>query len=299
MDLGLDGRVCVVTGASRGIGLAVSSRLVAEGARVLMVARDAERLARAAEDVGAEWLAADVTDPDCDERIVATARRAARRHRRAGQQRGDLVARAAGRADRRRLARQHELQRDGADAADARSPRRGWRSAAGGGSSTSRRRRASGRGSPTSPTRWPRPGSCRVSRAFADAYAAKGVLVNAVTPGPTATELWVGEGGLADQAAAASGTTREEALAAAAKKVPAGALRDAAEEIADVVVFLCCERAGNVAGRRVVGRRRRRQRHHLAPTPRAARAARPARPRRRRSPSATGVLRRGAPARRS
>jgi NAD(P)-dependent dehydrogenase (short-subunit alcohol dehydrogenase family) len=73
MDLGLEGRVCVVTGASRGIGLAVSSRLVAEGARVLMVARDEERLSAAAEDVGADWLAGDVTDAGCDERIVATA----------------------------------------------------------------------------------------------------------------------------------------------------------------------------------------------------------------------------------
>ena len=42
----MDDRVCVVTGASRGIGMAISSRLVAEGARVLMVARDEERLRR-------------------------------------------------------------------------------------------------------------------------------------------------------------------------------------------------------------------------------------------------------------
>src|SRR4051812_8779070 len=74
MDLGLDGRVGVVTGASRGIGLAVCRRLAAGGARVLMVARDGERLARVAEEVaGAEWIAADVTDPDCVARIVATA----------------------------------------------------------------------------------------------------------------------------------------------------------------------------------------------------------------------------------
>src|SRR4051812_41988897 len=73
MDLGLDGRVCVVTGASRGIGLAVSRRLVGEGAKVLMVARGEERLGEAAEELGAEWFAGDVTDPACDERIVATA----------------------------------------------------------------------------------------------------------------------------------------------------------------------------------------------------------------------------------
>ena len=42
MDLGLQDKVCVVTGASRGIGLATAQRLCAEGARVLFVARDAE-----------------------------------------------------------------------------------------------------------------------------------------------------------------------------------------------------------------------------------------------------------------
>ena len=90
-------------------------------------------------------------------------------------------------------------------------------------------------------------GQLSVSRAFADVYAKDGVLVNAVTPGPTATGLWTGDGGLADQVAAASGTTRDEALAAAAKKIPRGKLGDV-QDVADVVVFLCSERAGNVAG---------------------------------------------------
>ncbi len=39
MNLGLEGKACVVTGASRGIGLDVSERLVAAGASILMVAR--------------------------------------------------------------------------------------------------------------------------------------------------------------------------------------------------------------------------------------------------------------------
>src|SRR5687767_6595510 len=74
MDLGIEGRVCVVTGASTGIGLETSRRLIEAGARVLLVARDAERLEAAAQELGdgAEWLGADVTDPGCDERIVAT-----------------------------------------------------------------------------------------------------------------------------------------------------------------------------------------------------------------------------------
>src|SRR3954468_2151900 len=49
-----------------------AGRLAAEGARVLMVARDAERLESAADAVGADWVAADVTDAEADDRIVAT-----------------------------------------------------------------------------------------------------------------------------------------------------------------------------------------------------------------------------------
>src|SRR5215207_1051301 len=86
-----------------------------------------------------------------------------------------------------------------------------------------------------------------LSRVFADAYAARGVLVNAVAPGAVATGLWMDEGGLADQTAAAKGLTREQALEAQAAKAPVGRLATE-EEIASVVAFLCSERASMVAG---------------------------------------------------
>ena len=86
-----------------------------------------------------------------------------------------------------------------------------------------------------------------LSRVFADTWADRGVLVNAVAPGAVASSLWVGEGGLADQTAAAKGTTREEALEAQAAKIPLGRLATE-EEIASVVVFLCSERASMVTG---------------------------------------------------
>src|SRR3954464_12401319 len=72
MDLDIREKVCVVTGASSCIGLETSRRLAAEGAHVLMVARDAERLEAAAGAIGADWVAGDVTDAEADERIVAT-----------------------------------------------------------------------------------------------------------------------------------------------------------------------------------------------------------------------------------
>src|SRR5919202_3746959 len=73
MDLGIAGRACVVTGASRGIGLATARVLAAEVARVLLVARGEDALAEAAGSVGgdAAALAADVTDPRAADRIVA------------------------------------------------------------------------------------------------------------------------------------------------------------------------------------------------------------------------------------
>jgi 3-oxoacyl-[acyl-carrier protein] reductase len=86
-----------------------------------------------------------------------------------------------------------------------------------------------------------------LSRVFADAFAAKGVLVNAVTPGAVEGELWTEEGGLADQIAARMGSTREEVLEATRASPPIGRM-GTDDEIAAVIVFLCSELASYVAG---------------------------------------------------
>jgi 3-oxoacyl-[acyl-carrier protein] reductase len=70
MDLGLKGRRALVTGASKGIGLAAAETLCAEGCDVILAARDPERLARAADAVRAagpgsvETVAADLGRPE-------------------------------------------------------------------------------------------------------------------------------------------------------------------------------------------------------------------------------------------
>lgn len=75
MDLGLDGRHVVVSGASSGLGYAVAEVLVAEGALVTVVARDDARTTGAAERLGpsARAVVADLTDDDAPRRIVAAA----------------------------------------------------------------------------------------------------------------------------------------------------------------------------------------------------------------------------------
>ena len=86
-----------------------------------------------------------------------------------------------------------------------------------------------------------------LSRLVADVYAKDGIRCNAVTPGPTATEAWLGEGGLAEQQAARMGKTRDEVLDSVGAGRPLGRLADA-DEIAAVIAFLCSERASYVTG---------------------------------------------------
>lgn len=75
MDLGLAGRRALVTGASSGLGLSSAAALAAEGVRVVMVARDADRLGRAAATVEGDVhvLPGDVSDIDGVCELVATA----------------------------------------------------------------------------------------------------------------------------------------------------------------------------------------------------------------------------------
>src|SRR5689334_25037257 len=79
MDLGLAGRACVVTGATRGIGYATARMLCAEGARVLVIGRDADRTEQAAQEAAAAGgeavpLVLDVTDLDAGEVAVRACR---------------------------------------------------------------------------------------------------------------------------------------------------------------------------------------------------------------------------------
>jgi 3-oxoacyl-[acyl-carrier protein] reductase len=256
MDLGLEGRACVVTGASRGIGAETARLLCAEGADVLLVARNEERLraaadAAAADGVGtggqAETLVLNVTAADAGERMLEAATE------RFGSL--DVLVNNAGTAQWRDLddvpdedwRAQYELC--------VMAPLRAMRAAA-----PPMAGRGWGRIVNVCSTAGKRPSAAMpeysvakaaelsLSRLFADRYAKSGVLVNAICPGPVESEMWMEPGGLLDQSQQMSGAaSREDALATAGAKRPIGRLAEATE-IASAIAFLCSERASYVAG---------------------------------------------------
>ena len=246
MDLGLDGKACIVTGATRGIGLATARLLHGEGARLLLVARDGDEVARVAGELSAEWVTADVTVADDAERIVGAC------EERFGAV--DVLVNNAGTSFVRPLEELTDDDWQGQWELNVMGPMRLMRAAAprmaeaGGGRivnvCSSSGKRPSLTNVAYSVTK---AAQLSLSRHYADRYVGDGVLVNAVAPGPVTSPLWLAEGGLADQAAAARGITREEALTAQQAKVPLGRFAEP-EEIAAVVVFLCSARASTVAG---------------------------------------------------
>src|SRR5215218_1387546 len=225
MDLELRDKVCVVTGASSGIGLEAARRLAAEGAQVLMVARDPDRLERAATEIGADYVAADITDAEADERIVATC---------AEQMGGiDVLVNNAGTSFARPLDELTDDDWNGQWELHVMAPMRLMRAAAprmaqrGGGRIVNVCSSAGKRPSLTNAAySVTKAAQLSLSRVFADTYASDGVLVNAIAPGPVASGLWVDPGGLAEQVAQVRGGTREEALEAQAEKIPLGRLAE-------------------------------------------------------------------------
>lgn len=257
MDLGLKGRACVVTGASRGIGLETARLLCAEGANVLLVGRDDERLAVAAKEASAsgaeaaggrvETLRLDVTDEDAGKRMLATA------SERFG--RLDVLVNNAGAAQWRDLDKVPDEDWRAQYELNVMAPLRAMRATA-----PAMAERGWGRIVNVCSTAGKRPSAAMpeysvakaaelsLSRLFADRYAKRGVLVNAICPGPVEGELWMEPGGLLDQSQEMSrAETREEALATASSKRPIGRLAEVGE-IASAIVFLCSERASYVSG---------------------------------------------------
>jgi 3-oxoacyl-[acyl-carrier protein] reductase len=233
MDLGLSGKACIVTGATSGIGAEIARLLEAEGARVLGVARGGE-------------FSADITKPGEAERIVAECESRFGAVDVLVNNAGTSAVMALDELTEEEWELQWQLNVMGPmrlmQAAAPRMAERGWGRIVNVASSAGKRPSLRNPAYTVTKT-----AQLALSRVYADTYAARGVLVNAVAPGPTATGLWTGPEGIAAQQAANAGTSLEEELKAAGAKVPIGRLAEP-EEIASVVVFLCSERASNVAG---------------------------------------------------
>ena len=232
MELGLRDRVCLVTGSTGGIGLATARLLAAEGARVVTHGRgDAPGVGEALH------VAADFLEAGAPEAVVAEVGAV------------DVLVNNVGAAYIADFEELTDAQWDEMWQLNVMSFVRSIRAVL-----PAMRERGGGAIVNVSSTAGKRPSTgmpnysvtkaavLSLSRLVADLYAKDGIRCNAVTPGPTATDAWLGEGGLAEQQG-----EREAVLAKVAAGRPLGRLAEP-EEIAAVIVFLCSERAAYVTG---------------------------------------------------
>jgi 3-oxoacyl-[acyl-carrier protein] reductase len=232
MNLGLEGKLCLVTGGTRGIGAATARLLDAEGAHALTVARS-----------GAD-VDLDVTLPNAGERLLA-----------ACPAPPWALVNNAGTSHARPLDELTDADWNEQWELHVMAPLRLTRALApamaeGGGGRVVNVASSSGkRPSQTLDAAYSvtKAAQLSLSRVLAEQFGSEGVLVNAVAPGPVETPLWTAAGGLADEVAQRSGRTRDEVLAATHAKSLIGRM-GREEEIAAVIVFLCSTQASNVAG---------------------------------------------------
>ncbi len=234
MDLGLENKVCIVTGSTAGIGLAVAELLRDEGARVVTSGRRTT-------GVGDLHVAADLTRAESAAELIGAAE--------AAFGRVDCLVNNVGGTEIRKLEELTDREWQSSFELNLMSAVRATRSVLPG-------MRARGEGSivNVSSTAAKRPSTSMpdysvmkaamlsFSRLVADLYAKDGVRCNAVTPGPTATDAWLGDGGLAEQQG-----NRDEVLAKVGAGRPLGRLA-VPDEIAAVIVFLLSGRASYVTG---------------------------------------------------
>jgi 3-oxoacyl-[acyl-carrier protein] reductase len=236
VELGLSGKRCLVTGSTGGIGLETARMLTAEGARVVTCGRRGEP------GVGeSAHVRADLSQTGEPGRVVADAVTAL-----GGL---DVLVNNVGVARQARFEEVPDEEWDVYWQLNVMSYVRTIRAA------LPQLRDAGGAIVNVSSTAGKRPSTgmphysvtkaavLSLSRLVADLYAAESIRCNAVTPGPTGTDAWLGEGGLADQ----QGGDRDDVLARIGAGRPLGRLATA-DEIAAVIVFLASDRASYVTG---------------------------------------------------
>ena len=247
MDLGIEGRAAIVTGASRGIGRAIATTLAREGAHVLLCGRDTSNLEVAARGIGhnAQVMTVDVEQPAAADAIVAECIRTF------GSV--DILINNAGGTKPSYL---HEMQADDwqksfdwnffsaarlSVAAAYAMKERGWGRIV---------HNSSIDGIEADKTfaaySAAKAAMLNLSKSLSQEYARYGVTSNAVVPGITLTESVIEN---AEAAAERAGSSVDEVMERMLKRMRIAIKRMARpEEIADAVVFLASERAAFITG---------------------------------------------------
>jgi NAD(P)-dependent dehydrogenase (short-subunit alcohol dehydrogenase family) len=252
MDLELNGRVAVVTGASKGIGLAIAGTLLDEGAHVVVASRTAPDLD------GALHVAVDLMDPDAPAEVIA----------RAVETYGGLdvlVNNAGGPPPGDRLPHAGFLTRDDAQWTailefNLLSAVRACRAAL----PLLLERKGTIVNVVSSVARQPasmnmdycaaKAALLNLSKALSEEFGPQGVRVNSVSPGPTLTPWWTDAGGAADIVAGWTGNDAEQVVATVAPELmnlTTGRLVEP-QEIADAVAYLASPRSASTTGAELI-----------------------------------------------
>ena len=246
MDLGLTGRTAVVTGASRGIGLAITRGLSANGVHVVAGARrSSPELGQLAQEGSVRVLEVDLAEPGGPGQLVALA-----------GDRIDILVNNVGSAPARTGGFLDITDEDWQQTItlDLMAAVRATRSAL-------PAMLAAGRGAIVSVcsvnASLPDPAVLDYSaakaalaafcKALSKEVGPRGIRVNTVSPGPVATDLWLGDHGVAQAVSHATGAKPEDVASQAAHQSVTGRF-SRPEEVADLVLLLASDRTANVTG---------------------------------------------------
>jgi NAD(P)-dependent dehydrogenase (short-subunit alcohol dehydrogenase family) len=249
MDLNLANKIAVVTGASKGIGLAITRALVQEGVKVVAGARTIDALSGLQ---GVTAVALDLMAPDAPAKLVASAL--------AEHGRLDVLVNNVG-AVRMRL----EGFLGTSDEEFAWAMQMNFFSALRATRAALRPMLEQGAGAivnVASVNAFFQPDAgvidygaakaalVNVTKALAQEFGPRGIRVNAVSPGPVSTDLWLGDQGVAATVARASGVDPETARQRVVASLGGFATGrfTTPEEVATLVVMLASSRTGNVTG---------------------------------------------------
>ncbi|MFG1751839.1 SDR family NAD(P)-dependent oxidoreductase [Streptosporangium sandarakinum] len=255
MDLQLSGRVAVVTGASKGVGLAVVRTLLAEGARVVAASR---KTSPGLDDLAGSNLVhvpADLMDPDAPAQVVARAEEAFGGldilvNNAGGPPPGVSLPRFSFMAptddDWRRMFEFNLFS--AVRAVRAAIP---LMLARGGGSIVNVSSGVARQPAPMNVDyNAAKAGLNTLTQTLSEEYAPQGIRVNTVSLGPVRTAWWTEEGGAADIIAAQAGTDRDSVMDTVAPQMmnlTTGRLVDP-QEVADVIALLASPRSASTTG---------------------------------------------------